>query len=388
MIFKSSNPLSPTVTITFDGVSVDYKTIHSIHLSFKENKHDIAVITFNGLPPKAITDYIDAAVEITASVGPGRASEFRGYVTYVEPESITYSSVINNSVFQKVKVVCFGASIAMKNTVTRVWENVTTVSLATTLADKYSFSLEVIKDQFVLPKIVQTKQSDWEFITSFCHKYGYSISVNGTHMRLWDSQKALGRQQSIEVLSTPNSLNKLQPGSILGFSGTFGYLSPEGKSWNYSVESIDNTGVVSKTTGKTNDSSLMWSGIGRPTKYNSSLVTSSNSIYESEKIIEANFKNYLPFNARVETAAVLGTVPGGVVLLDGYKSNFEGYWYVRSVDHEILGSNCISKLHISKDFNVSNNAVIPASESPSEVPESRYINGSWKASVERVDVYV
>jgi hypothetical protein len=388
MIFKSSNPLSPTVTVAFDGVSVDYKTIHSIHLSFQENKHDVATITFNGLPPKAITDYIDAGVEITASVGPGRLSEFRGYVTYIEPESVTYSSVINNSVFQKVKVVCFGASITMKNNVTRVWENVSTVSLSKTLADKHSFSLEVIKDQFVLPRVVQTKQSDWEFLTDFCKKYGYSVSVNGTHMRVWDSNKALGRQQSIEVLSTPKSVNKLQPGSILKFSGTFGYLTPEGKSWNYSVESIDNTGVVSKTTGKTTDSSLMWSGVGRPTRYNSSLVTSSNFIYESEKLIEAAFKNSLPFNARVETAVALGTVPGGVVLIDGYKSNFEGFWYVRSVEHEIIGSNCISKLHISKDFNTTNEAVIPASESPNDPPPSQYTDGIWKASIERVDVYV
>lgn len=388
MIFKSSNPLSPTVTVSFDGVSVDYKTIHSINLSFQENKHDVAIITFNGIPPKAITDYIDAGVEITASLGPGRVSEFRGYVTYVEPESTTYSSVINNSVFQKVKVVCFGASIAMKSTVTRAWENVSTVSLARTLADKYSFSLDVIKDQFVLPKLIQTKQSDWEFLTSFCTKYGYSASVNGTHMRVWDSNKALGRQQSIEVLSTPKSLNKLQPGSILKFSGTFGYLTPEGKSWNYSVESIDNSGAVTKTTGRTTDSSLMWSGVGTPTKYNSSLVTSSNFVYESEKIIEANFKNSLPFNARVETAAALGTIPGGVVIVDGYKSNFEGFWYVRSVEHEILGSNCLSKLHISKDFNVTNEAVLPASETPMDPPESQYVDKTWRARVERVDVYV
>lgn len=388
MIFKSINPLSPAVTIEFDGVSVDYKTIHSVTLSFEENKHDVAVVTFNGIPPKAITDYINAGVRITASLGPGRDSLFCGYVMYIEPESTTYASVINNSVFQKAKVVCFGASVSMKNSVTRIWETASTVSIAKTLAEKYSFSLEVFKDSFNVPKLIQTKQSDWDFLTSFCKKYGYSVSVNGTNMHVWDSHKALGRKKSFEVLSTPSSLNTLQPGSILKFSGTFGYLTPEGKSYNYSVESIDNSGKVHKTTGKTTDSSLMWSGVGRPTKFNSSLVASSNSVYESEKIIEATFKNSMPFNAVVDTAAALGTMPGGVVLLEGYKSNFEGFWYVRGVEHEIVGSNCMSKLKISKDFNTTNEAVTPPSDIGSIPPTPRFINGTWKASIEKVDMYV
>lgn len=388
MIFQSSNPLSPRVTIEFDGVAVNYRSVHSINLSLEENKHDVAIVTLNGIPPKAITDYIDAGVRITASIGPGRDIDFCGYVTYVEPESTTYGSVINNSVFQKARVVCFGASVSMKSTVTRTWENVSTVTLAGTLADKYSFSLEVFKDQFVLPKIIQTKQSDWEFLTEFCKKYGYAVSVHGTNMRLWDSNKALGRKQSFEVLSTPKSVNDLQPGSILKFNGTFGYLTPEGKSYNYSVESIDDSGVVTKTTGRTDNSSLMWSGVGKPTRFNSSLVTSSNSVYESEKIIEASFKKGLPFNAKVETAAALGTVPGGIVLVEGYGSNFEGLWYVRGVEHEILGSNCISKLKISKDFNTTNNVVFPPSEVGDTPPTPKFVSKTWRASVEKVDIYV
>jgi hypothetical protein len=388
MIFKSINPMSPSVTIEFDGVSVDYKTIHSINLSFEENKHDIAIVTFNGMPPKAITDYVNAGVQITASLGPGRDAVFCGYVMYVEPESTTYASVINNSVFQKAKVVCFGASVSMKSTVTRVWEHASTVSIAKALAEKYSFSLEVYKDDFVIPKLIQTKQSDWDFLTSFCKKYGYSVSVNGTNMHLWDMHKSIGRKQSFEVLSTPSSLNDLQPGSIIKFSGTFGYLTPDGKAYNYSVESIDNSGNVHKTTGKTTDSSLMWSGIGRPTKFNSSLVTSSNSVYESERIIEATFKNSLPFNATVETAAALGTAPGGIVLLEGYKSNFEGFWYVRGIEHEIVGSNCMSRLRISKDFNTTNEAVSPPAELPLTPPSPKFVAGSWRASVEKVDMYV
>lgn len=388
MIIKGNNQVSPDVSIEIDGSSVDYKSIHSLVINIEENKHDVLTIHMNGIQPYAITDYIDAAVRVSVSLGPGRSYEFCGYVLYVEPESVSSGSAVNNSIFQKAKIVCFGASVSMKSTKIRVWENASTVSIAKTIADDHGFSLDVIKDSFVIPQIVQTKQSDWEFISDFCKKYGYSVTVHGTHMRLWDSNKALGRMQSFEILSAPSKVANLQPGSIIKFHGTFGYLTPEGVAYNYSVESIDNTGRMLKTTGKYDDSSLMWSGVGRPTRFNSSLLASSNSPHESEKIIEANFKKKLPFNATVDTISALGTIPGGVVLLTGYNSKFEGYWYVRSVEHEIIGSNCATKLRISKDFNLTNTAVMPSSEISKDPPPSRFVNKSWKAEIEKVEVYV
>lgn len=388
MIFKGQNQLSPDVTIVLDGVSLDYKSIHSISINLEENKHDVVILHLNGIHPKAITDYIDASVRVTASIGPGRTVDFCGYVLYVEPESISSASLVNNSVFQKAKVVCFGSSITMKSTRNRVWENVSSVSVAKTMAEDHGFSLEVIKDSFVIPKIMQTKQSDWEFISEFCKKYGYSITVHGTHMRMWDSRKALGRQQSFEVLSAPIKNNTVQPGFIIKFSGTFGYLTPEGSSYNYTVESIDESGKLVKTNSKSVEAGLAWSGASPTTRYNSYITASSNSVYESEKIIEANFKSKLPFNATVETIAALGTIPGGIVLISGYGSKFEGFWYVKSVEHEIVGSNCMSKLKISKDFNTTNLSVFPPSETGELPPKPRIVNRSWKASVEKVEIYV
>lgn len=388
MIFKSQNELSPKVEIELNNVSVNYFSIHSVSINLEENKHDVATITINGIPPKAITDYIDAAVKIKASIGAGREVEFCGYVLYVEPQSTSSAALINESVFQRAKIVCFGTSVSMKSTTTRVWETASVFAIAKELSSRYSLSADIIKDSFVIPKIIQTKKSDWEFLTDFCKKYGYSVTVHGTHMRVWDSNKALGRIQSFEVLTTPSRLTTLQPGSIIRFSGTFGYLTPEGKSYNYSVESIDDVGRILKTTGNHKDASLMWSGVGNATRYNSSLMESSNSAHESEKIIEANFKSKLPFNAVVDVSTALGTIPGGVVVLDGYGSNFEGYWYVRAVDHEIVGSTCTSRLRISKDFNTTNTAVIPPVELGVIPPRPKLINNIWKSSVERVITYV
>ena len=64
MIFKSAFPNSPDVSVVFSGVSVDYTSIQTVSIDIAENQHDMAIIEFVGLLPKAITDYVGTPVYI------------------------------------------------------------------------------------------------------------------------------------------------------------------------------------------------------------------------------------------------------------------------------------------------------------------------------------
>lgn len=388
MIIHSGNPLSPKVLVEINGVEVNYQSINKVIIDLAANKHDVVTLHIAGIPPKAITDYINAAVRVTASLGPGRKTEFRGYILYVEPESISNSVLVNNSPFQLTKIVCFGCSVNMKSTKTRVWENASVVSISKELAELYNFSLDVINDNFVIPKVVQTKQSDWEFLTSFCSSYGYSVSVHGTHMHIWDPFKAIGRRPSYEVLTSPIKSASPSPGAILKFNGTFGYLTPEGVTWNYSIDSIDSNGTVVNSTGDYTSSEFSWSGLGNTSEYSSALKSSALSISEAEKLIGAEIRKKFPFNATAEVATAIGTVPGGIINVEGYNSNFEGPWYVKTVKHTIGGSSCITTLGIARDFNIGSEYIIPPTEMSKENPGSKYTNNKWQSTVERVNVYV
>ena len=393
MIVHSGNPLSPKVVVKLDGVEVNYNSIAKVVIDLAANKHDVVSLYIAGIPPKAITDYIDVAVSVTVTLGPGRTTEFRGYVLYLEPESISRSSVINNSPFQLTRVVCFGASLKMKGSKTRVWENASVVTIAKDMATTYGFSLDVFDDGFKLPRIVQAKQSDWEFLNTFCSTYGYSISVNATHMHIWDPFKAIGRRPSYEALTAPIRSSNPSPGSILKFNGTFGYLTPEGVSWNYSVDSIDNNGTINTSVGDHTDPEFSWSGVGHGSKYNSALRNSALSVSEGQKLVAAEIRKKLPFNAVVEANSTIGTVPGGIVNIEGYKTNFEGLWYVKEVKHTIGGSNCVTTLQlwvakISRDFNTTSEYLVPPTELAENPPDSKYVNNRWQSSIERVSTYV
>jgi hypothetical protein len=388
MIVHSGSPLSPKTYLEIGGVEVNYFSVSNIDLDLCINKHDILTIHLNGIPSKAITDYVGAPVRFTLNSGPGRYQEFVGYVLYVEPEYNSSAPIVNQSMFYSARVICFGASVSMKSTRSRVWGATTIYKIAQEIAARYKFSLSVIKDEFIIRNAVQANESDWEFLVRLCETYGYSMTVHGTHMRIWDPFKAIGRRASFERLVPQNTYAGPTPGAILKLTGTFGYLTPDGESYKYRVSSIDDNGSITIVSDPENGPVPSWSGYGETPQYISTLVDSAMSIGEGQKLIEAERKKNFAFNAHVQISAGAGIVPGGIVSVDGYEANFEGLWYVRDVKHSVGGSTYGTELMISRDYNTSGEFLVPPVTLEGLAPEANYVDNGWVASKQTVELYV
>lgn len=388
MIINTGSPISPKVYFKINGVEVNYFSINKIVLELDVNKHDVLTFTMNGIPPRAITDYIGAAVDVSVGSGFGRRQSFCGYVMYVEPEYDSAAPVVNSSVFHTAKIVCFGASLTMKGAKQRIWKNTTIYKVANELADTYGFSLECIKDDYVIPRIVQATESDWEFLVRICETYGYSVTVHGTHMAIWDPFKAIGHRRSYEKLIPASSYSGPKPGSITSMHGTFGQLTPDGESYKYQITSIDANGAVVTTVDNYTNPSSSFSGKATEPTYISKVAESAVSVAEAEKFIGAIKRKNFPFNAHVRVSAGAGNVPGGVVELAGYNSNFEGMWYIKSVKHTIVSGDYFTDMSISKDYNTSNEYLVPPTSLPQLQPDPMFVNNQWKSSLKKVTLYV
>jgi len=387
MIAKSNNPLSPDIVITLNDVEVDYTSIVGFTMSLDENMHDMCSITMRGIHPKAVTDYIDAPVRVSISSGTGRSQEFCGYVSYVETTSTTRDGLVNNSPFQVANIVCLGASMLMKGDKSRVWEDTSLSLIAQRLALDYGFSLDVQISSYTYPRIVQKAESDWEFLVRVARLYGARVVVHGTHMRIWDKFKALGRRPSFERLTTIRNQMDAVPGSILSFDGSFGFVSPDGYSANFQVAALDKSGAI---TSISSDAAGLSSWTGKPhlSKFTNFVPGTSQNVQEAIKAVEAEDKETFAFNAIVEVTAGAGIVPGGVVAVDEYNSNFDGLWYVNSVVHKMGSSLYTTELTIGRDFNTTNSYKIPPVELHKEPPSPVFKTGEWKASSKRVTKYV
>jgi len=387
MIIKTGSQLSPEVSILINEVPVNYASITSAEILLDENKHDVCVLLLSGIPPRAITDYIDAPIRVFATTGQNRSQEFCGYITFVEPVSNTAQPIVNGSPFQVTKVVALGTSLVMKGAKNRVWENATITTIAQDLSKSYGFSLDVPKDSYSELFIAQTSESDWSFITRVATERGYRVTVHGTHMHIWDPFKSIGRLISYNQLSTARTNLSNAPGLIMHLEGTFGYLTPEGASTNYKTASLDRFGNILNVRSE-ELARNSWSGAGHSSKFFNEVNDVVDNIEQATRKMSAKKKGTYAFNAHVSVSDGLGMLPGGIVDLLEYNANFDGLWYIQSVQHKIKRSSYITELHIARDFNTTKEFVTPPVSSYEQPPPPSFLSGAWKAEERRVNIYV
>lgn len=391
MIFKSQFPTSPDVDIVISGVSVDYTSIESVEIDFEENAHDMAAITFVGLPTKAVTDYINAPVSITISTSPARTSSFHGYVSYVEPELATRRGLINNSPIQKAKVVCFGSSIDMVEKKSKIWENISMPQLVKSIADQYQMSYSVPDDYFVWNRVLQNDKSNWEILVETCNALGYFVTANGTHIHVYDPYKVLSRQLPyVELTSVRGARGSVTPipGRIMELTGTFGEYTPDGHASTFKYVGIDNNGNLISTETLDNDEDF--SGLGEKvySKYVNTVTKDVTSLEMLKRFAGAALRKRYPYNVSVSTIGLAEPMPGSVAKINEYDSYFDGYWLVRSVKHMVTRSNYVTNLSLSSD---ATNKALPTFRPVGafKQPPTSILNNenTWVAQFSMEDIY-
>jgi hypothetical protein len=389
MIFKSTSQLSPTVDISIDGTPVDYMQLQKITLELNENMHDLAVLEFTGIDPTTIDLYLDAPIKFSVDLPDRDSAQFYGYIIFVEPVAVASEGTVDGSPFQVMRAFCLGASYRMKGLRSRVWENVTLSEIATTLANKYQFSVSCPDDSYRFPRLVQSAQSDWAFLVNAALRLGYAVSVRGTHLHIWDAYKSLERKISYSTLYTIRGTkgNAMPiPGQIVKFSGRIGNVTTEGSRSVDTIHTLTKTGDVISVS---NELTTEFSGMGSPVNrvFYNDLNAFSDSYEMSDRLVTGAMRRKFPMTADLTVVADPSISPGGIVGIREYNAKFDGYWYVRSVTHEILHSNMVTHLKIAKDSLDGINATPLHVSEYVDPPKPALIQGSWVSEKDMVSIY-
>lgn len=375
MIFRSQNPTSPTVDITINNVYVDYTRIVQIELELSENKHDLVKIVMAGIPPMAITDYVHAPVSLSWFQN-AMGNDFKGYVVFVDPEYKNNQGVVNNSPFQLTTLYCFGVSYDMKAKVTKSWEASTLQQIVKELSDKYQYSYSIPEDSYVFPRLVQSEESDWEFLVRICHYLGYSVTMHETMIHIFDRYKSIGRQISMHLLESPASSSdlKVRPGRILSFKGTFGNVTLTSTSNDEVVTSLNSSGKMVTRETVSRDS-----GFGRElsARFKDQLATNLVSDGSAETMLAARARHKFPYEATIDLTGTAGIRPGGIVDVRKFNSNFDGLWYVSSVCHTITFDKFFSQVTVLRDSTSDDPFKIRYITSLKDYPESVVKDNYW-----------
>lgn len=385
MIFKSNNPLSPSVEITIDGVAVDYLSMQQVKLELSENKHDLARIFMAGIPPQAITDYEGAAVSISWYQG-AAGHEFRGYINHIDPEFQNSAGTVNNSPFQLSHIYCVGATFDMHGKRSRLWENPSLYDVVKNISDRYQYSFSVPVDSFRFPRLVQNEESDWAFLVRVCDSLGYVVTGHGTHLHIFDRYKAIGRGISLHLLTMPMSTATMsvKPGQILSMRGSFGRVTPTADTNNEVITSLDNRGVLTTTNNVSHDS---YSGRTIEPRFTDQLSRNVTSPEHANRIIQARARHKFPYEATIEITGTAGIKPGGMVDLHQTSARFDGLWYVPSVTHTLTLDKYFTELKVIKDSTNEDSFRVPPVAKVSDPPDSVLHETSWRALTHMEETY-
>lgn len=385
MIVSQRLGTSASIYMEVNGAEFDYNSMSRVEIILEENSHDMLIVSVSGIAARAVLDYIDVPVLFRVSSSASNSYEFCGYITDVRPVSMTSAGLVNNSPFQKAELYCMGASYNMRGANSRNWDRYSLTDIATELAHKYKFSVDVPSLPVYHRNLMQSDDSDWQFLTKYASSLGFSVSAHGTHLHIYDPYSAASRRISYAPLLT---LRKMKgkptpiPGQIVEFDASFSTRHPDGlyKDTVVTVIGVDGKTYDVSTADIKNDSS------GVEALYINRESVVLDSYAEAERAIEHINKNDYDHYATVLVTGVPGCLPGGVVSVDNYNDpRMDGLWYVQSVKHTAHSSVFMTELRIARN---TNSQLVPTGTPAFQPLADSVLKGlEWVSSSGRVDVY-
>lgn len=383
MIVPSTHGVSPKFEITVNGVEFNYVSLHSIVISLEENIHDVAKLRVAGIPARAITDYLNAAVEIKLYLNANLFQHFVGTIIEVDPSSSTSEGLVNKSPFQDATIVCLGASYDMRGPRERMWSNSTLADVVNELSRRYRFSADVPRTPVIYPQLMQSNESDWQFLVRYARMLGLSVNCHGTHIHVYDPYKAVGRNTSLHKLTTlrgDKSDITQYPGQIFEFKGSFLDLRKGG---------TINKPVIAVAQPDGNLYDVSWREINREEDRSEDRDLRSHwfaeSYDEAKVVLSAAKKKWYDYTATATVVCTPGVVPGGVVDLLEYNSNFDGLWYVNSVEHTLITNTFSTDLRLKR--NRDSQLKYSPVQSFQDPPPPEFHKDRWQSRRSVVNVY-
>jgi hypothetical protein len=361
--------------IGIGGVPVKYQNVHRVQVDLQPGCHDMLTIDIDGIPPRAITDYIGAPVQFNINTGPGYSYDFAGSVVTTNPVAKTAGGLVDQSPFQRTTMTCLGVSYDMRGNKTRDWSGQSISDVAVSLAKHYRLSVDVPKLDIINNTMLQTGESDWQFVNRYADRYGLKVTCHGTHMHLFDPERFMGRNISLHPILSPRSLTGMSrpvPGSVIEFKGDFSERSYDGKYMSAIAPVFTDEGDVFEVTSEEVFRQKS------PARYRSHLADNLSSYEEAVRAIKKTTQDKYDYMAHISVVGLAGCLPGGMVDIKDYKGDVDGIWYVRKVKHVLTNEMFVTDIDVARNKEQNPNRL--AAPPFTQPPVSSFVDNSFRAS--------
>lgn len=291
---------------------------------------------------------------------PNGSKEFVGYVNSVVAE------IDANKHF--VEVVALGASVSMKQASQKVWTKVTADQVITEIAQKHNLSYHCTAHPRVYDHLVQTGETDWEFICKLAYKSGYTLRAEGTAIYFDPFYKDFNEYKEAAPYFVIREANNPNGRNFYKFTPEISESKEHGGSTKAatSVGGVDlgQSNHVIVTNQNRPKVSRSFSRTELYDRFHTHAVIPNSQIAKHESTA-ADERGRYPYRGE---ATVLGDArlrPDMPVYLDGIGEDYSGYWTVLECTHILEEMKYTTEIVVGTD---SLGSSIYGSTAPSSTP--------------------
>jgi len=334
---------------TFYGQRTETTSPTIITVVQQEYNHDILSLV-SYLDDNTPNRYaIGTPVSVSWGLLGKRVEVFQGYVHHTEPIYTTAGSKAQRNL---VKVVCVGATFLMKEKHRRVWSGRSITSVLCEIFNAYKLSANITPDTRVWETMVQSDETDWQFVCGLAQRNGWTVVPNNTDVTVaprWVDLRAVRNSvSSFRATGADESIGGL--GQVFTFQAVDGETTPDGgqKAARVAYGIDPAQGELFVAQQDVAPPQLGWiSPTPFFTEYSTDVARSYGEAAIRLRGASEGARMYIQAKAEVMGDATVR--PGKLVSLAGLGAKNDGLWYVQMAEHEVNQGTYLLHLTLGRD---------------------------------------
>lgn len=298
---------------------------------------------------------------------------FRGYINHAKPVSPSVGE-------QTTEFLVVGPSWVLKRTNQRVYKDTTVSRVITDIAQGYGLSVKVDDPGTVYSSLVQSGQSDWEFLVDITKRAGLVLVVDETQVQARDPELYFNEAKKKGLL-LPHTTAP-QP-SVRMFNATASEAT--GQLRDRTLVTVGPNGAISSTSAAPPSHPVIPTSPA-PLLGEFPLLTADTPARAEQELKNLNRLNFFNYQAEatLEGHPLLRALD--VVCFDGFSSVQDGSWIVRTMEQKVRdnsdsGGFVFTNLTLGRAVGTDDGYRPPFPRPAGDrVPVTRLVSGVWRAA--------
>lgn len=365
MYIEPGVEMTPLHRLWIGSALVNPNTFIETEIRQSVNRHEHIDIRVKASRPQEYLSAIEAPLYV--QWGRRLLRDFHGYVQTIEPRH----DITSYEGIDPYTITALSASSVLRDEHARAWRSRTIPSVMAEVCNGAGLYFLADEHDYVWDNLVQTGESDWQFVVGLADLIGYHLITRSAMVRLVDPYKTI-RSAPVAALFSTNS-------SILSFRPILEYNTSD--YGEYTIDTMDDRGQYVQMTSAAMVTPRTTGRVAIPPTKRKRLTLPVGNTIEARIAIEAEQRRHWPLRAMLRANGATSVQPGVLVFIEGVQAEYGGLWYVLDSYHRLNTNEHTLECTLVKDAVVGAGRTTAPTEGSRKQPNIQLdpATGRWRS---------